>query len=120
MTSPKLMRLACFRISVSPSRSFILRYLGRGRGVSWEGEASALPAPPGPRAPPAAASLLALPVEGRGQRLHLLHGRRLLPLVELALNLVLQLVAHLGRAGWGPAAAPTGLDCPPPQLLSGQ
>lgn len=29
-TSPKLMRLACFRISVSPSRSFILRYLGMG------------------------------------------------------------------------------------------
>lgn len=28
LTSPKLMRLACFRISVSPSRSFILRYLG--------------------------------------------------------------------------------------------
>lgn len=30
LTSPKLMRLACFRISVSPSRSFILRYLGMG------------------------------------------------------------------------------------------
>lgn len=29
LTSPKLMRLACFRISVSPSRSFILRYLGQ-------------------------------------------------------------------------------------------
>lgn len=29
LTSPKLMRLACFRISVSPSRSFILRYLGK-------------------------------------------------------------------------------------------
>lgn len=37
LTSPKLMRLACFRISVSPSRSFILRYLGTGQGVSWEG-----------------------------------------------------------------------------------
>lgn len=29
LTSPKLMRLACFRISVRPSRSFILRYLGQ-------------------------------------------------------------------------------------------
>lgn len=96
---------------------------GAGQGVSGEGGASALPArmvpspprpaPPVPGPPPAAASLLALPVKGRRQRLHLLHGRRLLPLVELALDLVLQLIAHLGRTGWGLAAAPTGLACPP-------
>ena len=71
--------------------------------------ASALPAPPGPRAPPAAASLLALPIKGRRQWLHLLHGRWLLPLVKLALNLVLQFVAHLWSVGWGPAAASIGL-----------
>ena len=44
----------------------------------------------------------------------------LLPLVKLALNLVLQLIAHLWRVGWGLAAAPIGLACPPPQLLSSQ
>lgn len=52
LTSPKLMRLACFRISVSPSRSFILRYLGMGaRGQL--GRMSPLPSlpPPRPRRP---------------------------------------------------------------------
>lgn len=99
LTSPKLMRLACFRISVSPSRSFILRYLGMGaRGQRGLSPIPSLPSPAGPRGPPAAASLLALPVQGRRQRLHLLHGRRLLPLVELPLDLVFQLVAHLERA----------------------
>ena len=56
------------------------------------------PPDPGPRDPPAAASLLALPVQGRRQRLYLLHRGWLLPLVKLPLDLVLQLVAHLGRA----------------------
>lgn len=75
------------------------------------------PGPTGPRAPPAAASLLTLPVEGCRQRLHLLHGRRLLPLVELALDLILQLVAHLGRTGWGSCSCSLGpvLSARPPR-----
>lgn len=93
------MRLACFRISVSPSRSFILRYLGMGaRGQLGARPASARP-PTGLPSPPAAPSLLALPIQGRRQRLHLLHGWGLLPFVELALDLVLQLIAHLQRQG---------------------
>lgn len=52
VTSPKLMRLACFRISVSPRRSFILRYLGMGAGGQLGAGAPPFPSqarrPPGP------------------------------------------------------------------------
>ena len=90
---------------------------GRAGGQLGGGEPSPSPWPAGPWAPPSAASLLALPVQGRRQRLHLLHGRRLLPLVELALDLILELVAHLGRMRRGSCSysgAPSLLQGPPP------
>lgn len=45
LTSPKLMRLACLRISVSPRRSFIFRYLG-GQGTQQAKGCTACPAHP--------------------------------------------------------------------------
>lgn len=76
-----------------------------------------------PRASPAATSLLALPIKGRRQWLHLLHGWRLLPLVKLAFNLVLEFITHLKGVQEGlqllrlpspsdqPRSPPRGLPC---------
>lgn len=98
LTSAKVILLACFLISVSPRRSFILRYLQEERSVrlsllmlqtSSQQTVFFIRVACSAGSLPPSTSLLPLSIQRGRQWFDLLHWRRLLPFIKLPLYLLL-------------------------------